>query len=250
VALSHFTTVTFDCYGTLIDWEGGLGCFLYNLALRSEDPSPPNGRVLRERWEQIQFDLIQGPYQKYETILAESLRLWCAERGYDWQDQLGKDLARSMRCWQPFHDVKSPLAKARDAGLKLVIISNTDRAIIEHSLRHLDVTFDLVITAEDCGAYKPSLTVFEHALDCIGESPGQILHAAFGYKYDLGPAQSLGFQTVWIDRDAAPWPGQLIPDAQWPNLWPLYGQSVNRILSREGIEIAPRGKPRASGNRN
>src|SRR5215212_8170595 len=90
---------TFDCYGTLVDWEGGLGTFLYSLALREGDGSPDPGRVLRERWEEIQFGVIQGDYRTYKDVLAESLRLWCEERGYAYSDADGEGLARSMRSW-------------------------------------------------------------------------------------------------------------------------------------------------------
>ncbi len=72
---------TFDCYGTLIDWEGGLGAFLYDYALRSRETLPPSGRALRERWEAIQFEVIQGPYRPYREVLAESLRLLAAWTG-------------------------------------------------------------------------------------------------------------------------------------------------------------------------
>jgi 2-haloalkanoic acid dehalogenase type II len=215
------TTATFDCYGTLIDWEGGLGGFLYDLALRNGDDSAGNGRELRERWEELQFLLIQGPYHRYETILTKSLRLWSDERGYAWKDEYGHAIARSMRSWQPFHDTKPALTKAREAGLKLVIISNTDRAIIEHSLKHLEVPFDDVITAEDCGAYKPSPAVFEQALARIGEQPERILHVAFGFKYDIGPAQSLGMKGAWINRNAEPLPGPNVPEYEWRDLWGL-----------------------------
>jgi 2-haloacid dehalogenase len=221
MAAEVITTATFDCYGTLIDWEGGLGCFLYGLALQNGETVQVNGRELRERWEAIQFDLIRGPYQSYEAILAESLRLWTEERGYVWNDQWGRDLARSMRSWQPFHDTIPALSRARESGLKLVIVSNTDRAILEHSLRHLEVPFDDVITAEDCGAYKPSPTVFERALARIGEPAEHILHVAFGFNYDIGPAQSLGFRSAWINRNAEPLPGLHVPDYIWRDLWGL-----------------------------
>jgi 2-haloacid dehalogenase len=219
--LEGITTATFDCYGTLIDWEGGLGCFLYDLAIRNGDSTPLNGRMLRERWEAFQFEQIHGPYQTYETILAESLRLFCKERGYEWQNQFGGDLARSMRSWQPFHDTKPALDVVRATGLRLAIISNTDRAIIEHSLKHLEVPFDGVVTAEDCGAYKPSMTVFEQALDRVGVPAEQIIHVAFGFKYDLGPAQALGFKTAWVNRNAEPTPGPTVPDYEWRDLWDL-----------------------------
>lgn len=197
---------TFDCYGTLIDWEGGIGAFLYDIALWSGDESPPPGGELRAHWEAIQFDLIQGPYRSYKAILAESLRLWCRERGYAWRDDMGDWLVRSMRSWQPFADTRPALSRAKEAGRTLVIVSNTDRDIISHSQRHMGVDFDDVITAEDCRAYKPSLSVFEQALDRIGVTPARILHVAFGFKYDIGPAQRVGMRTAWVNRAAEPAP--------------------------------------------
>ena len=72
---------TFDCYGTLVDWEGGAATFLYGIALREGDSEAPNGRALRDRWEELQFELVSGPYKPYKQILAESLRAWADERG-------------------------------------------------------------------------------------------------------------------------------------------------------------------------
>src|SRR5262245_10005639 len=82
MAINGITTATFDCYGTLIDWEGGLATFLYDFALRQGDDNAPDGNSLRERWEAIQFDIAQGPFKPYVDVLAESLRLWATERGY------------------------------------------------------------------------------------------------------------------------------------------------------------------------
>src|SRR3954464_143854 len=95
----NLVACTFDCYGTLIDWEGGLGTFLYDYALRERDSDAPNGRELRERWETIQFEVIQGEYRRYADVLAESLRLLAQERGWSYSDEDGKALARSMRSW-------------------------------------------------------------------------------------------------------------------------------------------------------
>src|SRR3954470_8586803 len=143
---------TFDCYGTLVDWEGGAAAFLYELALRQGEAAPPPGRELCKRWEEIQFELVGGEYRPYREILAMSLRAWMEERGYGWRDEEGVALLRAMRSWQPFSDTRPALRAARDAGLRLAIISNTDRDIIEHTLRHIGVPFDAVITAEDAGA--------------------------------------------------------------------------------------------------
>ncbi|MGE3910497.1 MAG: haloacid dehalogenase type II [Chloroflexota bacterium] len=221
MAGAEIRVATFDCYGTLVDWEGGAGSFLYQLALRHGDPDPESGDALRVRWEALQFALLQGPYRPYKQILAESLRQWADERGYPWDDADGEALVRAMRSWQPFPDTRPALLQAKAQGLRLVIISNTDRDIIEHTLKHLAVPFDDVVTAQDCQAYKPALTVFEQALTRIGEDPARILHVAFGFKYDIPPAQELGCQTAWVNRFMEAKPGPATPDYQWRDLWGL-----------------------------
>jgi 2-haloalkanoic acid dehalogenase type II len=211
---------TFDCYGTLIDWEAGVGSFLYELARRHEHDPPP-ARELRERWEALQFERLQGQWRGYRQVLADSLAAWAGERGYRFNEHDGELLARSMESWQPFPDTVPALQAARDAGLRLWIVSNTDRAIMEHSLRHLDVEFDGVTVAEDCRAYKPSTTPFEHALREIDVPREQILHVAFGFKYDIGPAQQMGLRTAWVNRKQEAAPGAERPDHDWSDLWPL-----------------------------
>jgi 2-haloacid dehalogenase len=223
---------TFDCYGTLIDWEGGVGAFLYDYALRSRDADPPAGRELRERWETIQFEVIQGPYRPYREVLAESLRLLAAERGWPYTEEDGKSLARSMRSWQPFPDTAPALRSAHEAGLRLIIVSNTDRDIIEHSLKHIEAPIDDVVTAEDVASYKPRQAHFERALEVIGQPPERILHVAFGFKYDIGPAQALGFRTAWVNRHAEPRPGSERPDLEWRDLWGLAELAVSGSVGR------------------
>jgi len=220
--------VTFDCYGTLVDWEGGAAAFLYDLALRNGDAEPPPGRQLRERWEAIQFEVIAGEYRRYADVLAESLRLLADERGWSFTDDDGKALARSMRSWQPFPDTGPALRRAHEAGLALIIVSNTDRDILEHSIRHMEVPIDAVVTAEDVGSYKPALPHFERALELAGAPAGQILHVAFGFKYDIGPAQELGFRSAWVNRRGDPRPGPAVPDLEWRDLWDLARLSDGR----------------------
>lgn len=212
---------SFDCYGTLIDWEGGLGSFLYGFALRHQPEPADNGDAMRRGWEAIQFDLIQGPYQPYKEVLAASLRRWAEERGYPYRAEDGQALVRAMRSWQPFPDTRPALTRARAAGLKLAILSNTDRDIIAHSLKHLEIPFDLVLTAEDCGSYKPSLANFERLLRELGESPEHVLHVAFGFKYDIGPANRLGMRSAWVNRHMEPIPAGGQPDFIWRDLWGL-----------------------------
>src|SRR3954452_7820086 len=169
---ASLSACTFDCYGTLIDWEGGLGTFLYEFALRSREADPPPGRVLRERWAAIQFEVIQGDYRPYREVLAQSLARLAAERGWPYTDEDGKRLARSMRSWQPFPDTAPALRRAHDAGLRLVIVSNTDRDILEHSVRHIEAPIDALVTAEDVQSYKPARPHFERALE-VAEVPAE-----------------------------------------------------------------------------
>jgi 2-haloalkanoic acid dehalogenase type II len=212
---------TFDCYGTLVDWEGGAAAFLYELSLRHGERSPRPGRELRDRWEAIQFDLLGGGYMPYKEVLARSLREWMEERGYRWAPTEGEALLRSMRSWQPFPDTCPALMRARAAGTRLAIVSNTDRDIIEHTVRHIGVPFDHVITAEDARAYKPADAVFEYALAELAVPPGEILHVAFGFKYDIAAAARHGMRTAWVNRHAEPPPGAERFDHEWRDLWPL-----------------------------
>src|SRR4051794_37519400 len=188
---SKLACCTFDCYGTLIDWEGGLGTFLYDYALRNRERRPPPGRELRERWEAIQFGVIQGEYRRYADVLAESLRLLAAERGWAYSEEDGKALARSMRSWQPFADTGPALRRAHDAGLRLIIVSNTDRDILEHSLRHIEAPIDATATAEDVGSCNPAPAHFARALEVAGPPAGQDRHVAVGVQDATAPAQQV-----------------------------------------------------------
>jgi 2-haloacid dehalogenase len=197
-----------------------VGSFLYELARRHEHAPPPT-RELRERWEALQFERLHTAWHSYRKVLAASLADWAGERGYRFNEHDGEQLARSMESWQPFPDTVPALRAAREAGLRLWIISNTDRAIIEHSLRHLEVEFDGVTVAEDARAYKPSDAPFQHALRNIGAHPDEILHVAFGFKYDLAAAQRHGLRTAWVNRHGEAAPGPERPDYEWRDLWPL-----------------------------
>ena len=211
----------FDCYGTLVDWEGGLGNFLYAFALRNGEEPAENGDAMRRRWEAIQFELIQGPYRSYKEILATSLAGWAEERGLPYRDDDGDDLVRAMRSWQPFPDTRPALRSARAAGLRFAILSNTDRDIIVHSLKHLEVPFDVVVTAEDCASYKPSPVNFERLLGALETPADRVIHVAFGFTYDIDPANNAGMQTAWINRHSEPAPVGAEPGCIWRDLWGL-----------------------------
>ena len=217
-----FKVATFDCYGTLVDWEGGLGTFLYDLLLGLGEPDPPPGRELRERWEAIQFELVQGEYMDYSSILSLSLARFLEERDWPYNELDGQALAQVMGAWQPFADTVPALRRAKQAGMELAILSNTDRAIIRHTLRQLEgVEFDEVIVAEDVRAYKPSPENFQALSDRLGRPRDEVLHVAFGFKYDIGPAQAAGYRAAWVNRHREPPPGDAVPDYEWTDLYGL-----------------------------
>ncbi len=225
---------TFDCYGTLIDWEGGAGAFLYDLARRNGDADPGPGKALRERWEELQFERLD-PYRSYREVLTDSLSEWAGEHHHRWNEHHGHALCASMGSWQPFPDTIPALQKVKAAGVKLVIISNTDRAIMDHTLRQLDgVEFDEVVVAEDVKQYKPGLAPFRRAMDLIRVPASQVLHVAFGFKYDIGPAQRLGMQTAWVNRHVEPAPGDEKPDYEWRDLWGLAELAEQRAAASSG----------------
>lgn len=200
---------TFDCYGTLIDWDAGVRASLQSIL------GPRLGGIDLEqfarRWEALQFGLIQGPYQRYRTILAESLRATLKEFGIPEAPDDAQRFVASMPTWQPFPDTRSCL-EATHRHTKLAIISNVDDDILAQSVRLMGVTFDALITAEQAQSYKPSIKPFRLALERLGVQPGELLHVAFGFKYDIGPAQSLGFRTCWVNRHGEPRPAGATPD--------------------------------------
>lgn len=191
------------------------------MSRRNGDDEPGSGRAMRERWEELQFELIRGEYRRYADVLRDSLCEWAGERGYRWNETEGHALVRAMESWQPFPDTVPALRRAKEAGLRLVILSNTDRSIMEHTLRQLEVEFDDVVVAQDAKAYKPALGPFELAHERIRGDAGQILHVAFGFKYDIGPAKRIGFRTAWVNRKREERPGPDEPDFEWDSLWPL-----------------------------
>ena len=216
--MSSTRVATFDCYGTLIDWEGGVGAFLYELARRHEEDPPP-GRELRERWEALQFERIQGDWRSYRDVLADSLAAWAGERGY----RLDEGRARRSRArWRAGSRSRTPcpaLRAAREAGLRLWIISNTDRAIIEHSpapprgrLRRRDrgrglSRLQAVDAAVRHGAARDRRAA--RSRSCTWRS---------GSSTTSARRRSSGLRTVWVNRkqEAAPGPGAARPRVERP----------------------------------
>jgi len=189
--------VTFDCYGTLVDWEAGITEFLEQV-FRERLIRANIAEVLRVR-EGLDFELVQGAYRSYREILGLSLRGTFTQFGIECNENDGKRLAESVPDWPVFEETKPALERLAKHS-RLVIISNIDRDMIEKTKVKIGVDFDLIITAEEARAYKPSTKPFELTLQKLDCGPQNILHVSSGFRYDIPPASRLGFRTAWVNR--------------------------------------------------
>ena len=210
--------ISFDCYGTLVDWESGISSFLTQ-TLQQKRVVVDVPEVFRAR-EDIEFELIQGPYKRYKEILSLSLKeaFYRFSVPYDGLD--GERLAESVPKWPVFQETKAALEKLVERS-KLVIISNIDNDIIERTKENLGVGFSLTVTAQDAQAYKPSTKPFELALKRLGCKSKDVLHVSAGFRYDIPPARKLGFKTAWINRKNEKKPAAHQPDYEFPSLTQL-----------------------------
>lgn len=195
--LRQVEILTFDCYGTLIDWESGLRRELRDLAglhgvAVSED-------ALLDEWEAIQFDLISGSYRPYREVLRESLTATFHRRGVELPRAEADRLGQAIGTWQPFDDAAEVLPRLQ-ARYKLGILSNIDDCMLAQSVARLGIRFDQLVTAQQVKSYKPAAAHFREAMARFGRPAKAFLHCAFGFKYDQTPALAAGMQTVWIKR--------------------------------------------------
>jgi 2-haloacid dehalogenase len=191
------SVISFDCYGTLVDWEAGITAFLAQI-FKEKGVSADVSAVLKAR-EDIEFDLIQGAYRSYRDILCLSLKEAFYRFGITYSDLDGERLAQSVANWPLFAETKAALGKLAKKS-KLAIISNIDNDIIEKTRDNIALKFGLTVTAQDARAYKPSIKPFELALKKLGCEPVDLLHVSSGFRYDIPPAHKLGFRTAWINR--------------------------------------------------
>jgi 2-haloalkanoic acid dehalogenase type II len=178
--------VTFDCYGTLIDWNGGIRKQLARVF--GEDRADE----LLERYHELEPELEADGVRSYREVLTEAMRRLGAAPGEE------EALADSLPSWQPFPEVPQALAEARDRGWQLGILSNTDREYIDASMQHLGVPFELAIVASEIGSYKPGLGHWRAFEERTGRLPD--VHVAASLFHDIGPANELGLPSVWINR--------------------------------------------------
>lgn len=202
--LTDFEALSFDCYGTLIDWEAGLAAVLTPWA-REHRLSVSTGELLERYAAAEARHEEETPGALYPEILAAALRTLGAELGFDVSPEEGRRLATSVAQWPAFPDSPDALA-ALSERYKLIILSNVDRESFAGSNARLGVRFDAIITAQDVGSYKPSIRNFEiliSTVSALGVADGRLLHVAQSLFHDHVPAKRLGLPTVWIDRRGA-----------------------------------------------
>ena len=190
--------ITFDCYGTLIDWESGIQQF-FRERLAAHNIECLDPRVLQHKWEEIQFVYIQEQYRPYREVLRDTMRTTLDMEQIPYAEEDIEAFADSMGKWQPFPDTKEAIIDLQKLT-KTVLLSNTDDDIIAETERTIGVKFDDIITAQQVGAYKPSHKGFILARERLGLPVSDIWHAGFGFRYDIVPATELGYTTVWVNR--------------------------------------------------
>ena len=216
---SRFAALTFDCYGTLIDWESGLLAALRPL-LRAHGRDPSDQQIL-EIYGELE-PAAQQPYQPYRQVLAAVVRGFGARLGFPVSVAEAASLAQSLPGWPPFPDTRAALLKLQ-TRYRLAIISNIDDDLFAATAPHLGVHFDQVITAQQAGAYKPSPAPFLLALERLGLPRRRVLHVGQSLHHDVLPARALGLATVLVYRRGfgATRPTAGEPDLKVPDLHTL-----------------------------
>ncbi|MGC2194212.1 MAG: haloacid dehalogenase type II [Terriglobales bacterium] len=195
--LSDFDLLTFDCYGTLIDWEAGIFSVLKPL-LATHGKSIPDAELL-ELYGEFEAEAESGKYRTYRAVLQSVVQAFGKRLSFTPTLEELDSLADSVPNWRPWPDTVAALTRL-STRYRLAIISNIDDDLFQATGRHLPVKFDGVTTAQQAQCYKPALQIFRLALGKAGIGPDRILHVGQSIYHDVLPAKSLGIATVWVNR--------------------------------------------------
>jgi len=223
---SRCEVITFDCYGTLIDWETGILNALRPIL--TAHGHPLHDSQILSLYAEIEPEVQKGEFTPYRRVLEDIVRAFGHKLGFTPSVEEARSLPASLPSWQPFPDTVAALQQLR-TRYKLAIISNTDNELFAQTARHLKVNFDAVITAQQAGAYKPSLKPFQLALKRLGLAPDRVMHAGQSVYHDIVPAKSLGLATVLVERrgTGATRAADAEPDLRVPDLKSLAETAVS-----------------------
>lgn len=210
--------LTFDCYGTLIQWDEGLLASMNAiLSTKGRHIDQPAFIAVYDRYEHELEQ--QRPHRSFSQVTALALELAMKEFDLPFDGADADLLTSSIGKMPPFPEVVETLGTLKAAGFRLAIISNTDDAIIAGNVAQLGGFVDRVITAEQAGAYKPSSQIFRHAWKTLGIRTDDLVHICASPHLDLVAAGELGFRTIWVDRGTGRKPvGSYRPNAIVPTL--------------------------------
>jgi 2-haloacid dehalogenase len=228
--LSRFKVLTFDCYGTLIDWETGIFSALRPV-LAAHDKLITDSALL-EMYSTLEAEAEQGEFQPYREVLQSVVRRFGQRLGFTPTTAETRSLPESLANWRPFPDTVPALLELKKR-YQLAVISNVDDDLFAATAPQLKVSLNHVITAGQARCYKPCLEIFKMSLSRVGVAAGQVLHVAQSIYHDVIPAKSLGISTVWVNRPS-PRPGagaskaaSANPDLEVADLASLLTQTKN-----------------------
>jgi 2-haloacid dehalogenase len=201
---------TFDCYGTLIDWNAGIGGVLERLWGVERAPE------LLRRYHELEPEVqAEEGFRTYAEVLTLTLERLAQEIGYGIPEGESGLLAHSLPDWPAFPEARDALAELRRRGWQLAILSNSDRDLIEASQRTLGVPFDIAVVAEEIESYKPARRHWQRFFEVTTAEPARHVHVAQSHFHDIVPAHELGLTSVWINRlgeEGDPAPTRELPD--------------------------------------
>jgi len=233
MAFESIQLITFDCYGTLIDWETGMLASLRPLFSR-DGRQVPDAQLL-ELYGEIEAELETGPYLPYRQILSQTAQAMGRRLGMEVSTASASEFAESLLLWEPFADTVAGL-RALAKHFRLGIISNIDDDLFSVTQKKLQVEFDLIVTAQQVKSYKPSLRNFQEALRRSNLKKEQILHAAQSVYHDIVPTNALGIMNVWVNRPSVrPNTGAAKPAVARPSF-------EMRSIAELAALVAPSGK--------
>jgi 2-haloalkanoic acid dehalogenase type II len=212
--MTRYDVLTFDCYGTLVDWERGIGD-AFEAAARADGVSLERAAVLTA-YHDVEPVVQAERYRSYREVLALTARRVAERLG--WPLSAGREtfLPESLPSWPAFPDTNGALRRLTEAGHRLAILSNVDDDLLAGTRRHLTVDFDFVVTAQQVGSYKPAPAHFEAARKRIGHA--RWLHVAQSYVHDIVPTRRLGVPSAWINRKHERARGPERPDVEFSTL--------------------------------